>query len=209
MNLIFEESIRQSKPVPDFSRTDQYQVGLTLFGTVENPAFVRFVEKVGRETIATFSTHDWLVLATIARDDKVPKVLQGRVQRLLDLGLIERVAGRRCMLSRKYYEFVGQKAAYTRKKELDREQNLGLLLKHITDNAATGSKLEDLCQVLSALPMSHVQSLLRTLKRRGEAYPIGTTSAGRWFPGPAPGASIPKVSDPKSPPRRKKSEPID
>src|SRR5262249_16341770 len=50
MNLIFEESIRQSKPVPDFSRTDQYQVGLTLFGTVENPAFVRFVEKVGRET---------------------------------------------------------------------------------------------------------------------------------------------------------------
>jgi ATP-dependent DNA helicase RecG len=197
MNLIFEESIRQSKPVPDFARTDQYQVGLTLHGTVQDPAFVRFVEKVGKETTATFSTHDWLVLAAVARDEKVLKPLQGHVQRLLDLGLIERVAGRRCMLSRKYYEFVGRKAAYTRKKGLDREQNLGFLLKHITDNAATGSKLEDLCQVLSALPVSHVQSLLRTLKRRGKAHSVGTTSAGRWFPGPAPGTAAGKADDSK------------
>ncbi len=188
MNLIFEESIRQSKPVPDFSRTDRYQVGLTLFGTVEDPAFVRFVEKVGGATTATFSTHDWLVLASVARDERVPKGLQGRVQRLIDLGLIERVAGRRCMLSRKYYEFAGQKAAYTRKKGLDREQNLGLLLKHITDNAAAGSKLEELCQVLPALPVSQVRSLLRTLKRRDQAHSVGTTSAGRWYPGPEPRA---------------------
>jgi ATP-dependent DNA helicase RecG len=102
------------------------------------------------------------------------------------LGLIERVAGRRCMLSRKYYEFKGQKAAYTRKKGLDREQNLGLLLKHITDNSATGSKLEELCQVLPALPPSQVRSLLRTLERRHQAHSIGNTSAGRWNPGPAP-----------------------
>jgi ATP-dependent DNA helicase RecG len=195
MNLIFEEAIRQSKATPDFSRTDQYQVGLTLFGTVEDPAFVRFVEKVGRETTAPFSTHDWLVLAAVARDEKVPKALKGRVQRLLDLGLIERVAGRRCMLSRKYYEFVGRKAAYTRKKGLDREQNLGLLLKHIADNAATGSKLEDLCQVLSALPATHVQSLLRTLKRRGTAHSVGSTSAGRWYPGPTPGTTAKKSGD--------------
>ena len=89
------------------------------------------------------------------------------------------------MLSRKYYEFVGDEPAYTRKKGLDREQNLALLLNHITDNRATGSKLEDLCAVLSALPMTQVQSLLRTLKRQNKAHPVGTTSAGRWFPGVA------------------------
>ncbi len=186
MNLIFEESIRQSKPAPDFSRTDQYQVGLSLFGTVEDPEFVRFVEKVGRETTAAFGTHDWLLLAAVARDGKAPKGPQDRVQRLVDLGLIERVAGRRCVLSRKFYEFVGQKAAYTRRKGLDREQNLGLLLKHITDNAATGSKLEELCQVLPALPAIYVRSLLRTLDRREQAHSIGTTRAGRWYPGPKP-----------------------
>ena len=185
MNLIFEESIRQSKPIPDFARTDQYQVGLTLHGTVENPAFVRFVEKVGRETTATFSTRDWIILSTVARDEKVPKDLQGRIQKLLDLGLIERVAGRRYMLSQKYYEFVGDVPAYTRKKGLGRDQNLTLLLNHITDNKVKGSKLEDLCHVLPALPMTQVQSLLRTLKRKKLAHSVGKTSAGRWFPGPA------------------------
>ena len=49
MNLIYEDLIKQSKPSPDFARTDQYQVGLTLHGTVQDPAFVRFVEKVGKE----------------------------------------------------------------------------------------------------------------------------------------------------------------
>ncbi|MFO0845843.1 MAG: ATP-binding protein [Gemmataceae bacterium] len=193
MNLIYEEAIRQGKPVPDFARTDQYQVGLTLYGTVQDPAFVRFVQKVGQETTKTFNTHDWIVLAGVARDGKVPKAHQGRVQRLLDLGLIER-DGKRCMLSKKYYEFVGDKAAYTRRKGLAREQNLALLLKHITDNAATGSKREELCRVLPALPETHVQSLLKTLRRRLQAHPVGAKSASRWYPGPDPAGA---ADDPK------------
>lgn len=186
MNLIFEELIRQSKPVPDFARTDRYHVGLTLHGTVEDPAFVRFVEKVGKEKTATFDTHEWLVLAAIARGEKIGKDLQERTQRLLDLGLIERVTGRRFMLSRRYYEFIDQKGAYTRKRGLDREQNLGLLLKHIQDNAATGSPREELHQVLPALKESDVKSLLRTLKKRNLAHPVGVRRGARWFPGPAP-----------------------
>jgi len=183
MNLIFEESIRLSKPEPDFARTDQHQVGLTLHGTVQDPAFVRFVEKVGQETTKTFTTHDWIILASVARGEKVPKEHQCRVQRLIDLGLIER-AGKKCMLSRKYYEFVGDRAAYTRRKGLDREQNLSLLLKHITENAATGSPREELLQVLPALGESDVKSLLQTLKRRGEAHSVGERRTGRWYPGP-------------------------
>ena len=59
------------------------------------------------------------------------KDLQPRTQRLLDLGILERAGSKRLMLSRRYYEFVDQKGTYTRKKGLDREQNLALLLKHI------------------------------------------------------------------------------
>jgi hypothetical protein len=53
MNLIYEELIKQSKPAPDFARTDRYPVGLTLHGTVQDPAFVRFVEEVSKETATT------------------------------------------------------------------------------------------------------------------------------------------------------------
>lgn len=89
-------------------------------------------------------------------------------------------------MARRYYEFVGQKEAYTRKKGLAREQNLALLLNHVHENRTTGSKLEELCQVLPALPATQVQSLLRTLKRRGKAHPVGQRKAGLWFPGPSP-----------------------
>lgn len=183
MNLIYEELIKQSKSSPDFSRTDQYQVGITLDGTVQDPAFVRFVEKVGKESTAFFGTHDWMIFAQAARGEKIPKGQESRLKRLLDLGLIERGSGRTYILARRYYEFVGQKGAYTRKKGLGREQNLALLVKHIEENKATGSKLEELCQVLPALPSTQVQSLLRTLKRQGKAHPVGQRKAGLWFPG--------------------------
>lgn len=184
MNLIYEELIKQSKPTPDFARTDQYQVGLTLHGTVQDPAFVRFVEKISKETTISFGTHDWTIFAHVARGEKIPKGHEDRVKRLLDLGLIERAKGRTYILSRRYYEFVGQKGAYTRKKGLDRKQNLALLLQHLQENLTVGCKLDELCQVLPALPPSQVQSLLRTLQREGQIHSVGKTNQGRWFPGP-------------------------
>jgi ATP-dependent DNA helicase RecG len=184
MNLIFTEAIKQSKPIPDFPRTDRYQVGMTLHGTLQDAQFLRFLEKVGRETTASFSTHDWLILDRIAREQNLLEPDKVRLQRLVDLGIIER-AGKRYLLSRRYYEFAGHRAAYTRKKGLDREQNLALLLKHIQDNAETGSKLEELCEVLPALPITHVQSLLKTLKRRHQAHPVGRRKGSLWYPGPA------------------------
>ncbi len=95
MNLIFEEAIRQSKPTPDFSQTDRYQVALTLQGTVEDPNFLRFLEKVGQEKTTTFSTHDWLILSHIARGEKIPDAYKCRLGRLADLGVIERSGGRK------------------------------------------------------------------------------------------------------------------
>jgi ATP-dependent DNA helicase RecG len=127
-----------------------------------------------------------MILASAARGERIPKEEEGRVARLLDLGLIERGKGRAFMLSRRYYEFVGQRGAYTRKKGLDRDQNLALLLKHIKENRKTGCKLEELCQVLPSLPTTHVRSLLRTLQRRGKAHPKGWSHQAKWFPGPGP-----------------------
>jgi len=185
MNLIYEELIKQSKPTPDFTRTDQYQVGLTLHGTVQDLAFVRFVEKISQETTISFGTHDWTIFAHVARGEKIPKGQEDRVKRLLDLGLIERAKGQTYILARRYYEFVGQKGAYTRKKGLDRKQNLALLVQHLRENQTVGCKLEEFCQVLPALPPTQVRSLLRTLQRNGEAHCVGKTNQGRWFLGAA------------------------
>jgi hypothetical protein len=43
------------------------------------------------------------------------------------------------MLTRKYYEFIDRNSVYTRKRGLDRETNMQLLLKHIRDKGIMGA----------------------------------------------------------------------
>jgi ATP-dependent DNA helicase RecG len=41
---MFEATIREGKPKPDFGGTDEYEVRLTLQGDIQNPRFLRFLE---------------------------------------------------------------------------------------------------------------------------------------------------------------------
>ena len=185
MNLMFELSIQESKPTPDFAGTDQYQVVLNLNGEVQDPHFLQFLEKVGRETLDLFNTADFLLLDYIHRENKVPDYLQNRLQWLVEKGIVERFGrgrGVKYILSRRYYRMVDEKGAYTRKKGLDRETNKVLLLKHIKENKDSGSRLKELMQVLPALTMSQVQKLVTELKKEGKIFKTGTTKAARWYP---------------------------
>ena len=78
-------------PIPDFTGTDDYNVVLTLHGQIQDLRFLQFLEKVGRETLASFGTHDFLALDLIHREQPVPHDLRSNVQKLLELGVIERV----------------------------------------------------------------------------------------------------------------------
>jgi ATP-dependent DNA helicase RecG len=185
MNLMFEQSIQQGKPIPDFGGTDRYQVVLALHGQVRDPRFLQFLEKVGREKLQTFSTQDFLALDLVHRERPVPEYLQPRVRALADQGVIETIGrgrGTRYILSRQFYVMTGRKGVYTRKRGLDRETNKALLLKHIEDNSRDGTQLKELQQVLPALARSQIQSLLRELKADGRIRNEGRTKAARWFP---------------------------
>jgi ATP-dependent DNA helicase RecG len=185
MNLMFEQSIQESKPVPDFSGTDQYQVMLTLNGEVQDPRFLQFLEKIGREKLALFSTADFLLLDAVHREQAVPEHLKSRLQGLVALGVIEKLGrgrGTRYILGRRFYKMTGQKGAYTRKKGLDRETNKALLLQHIEENKESGSRLKELMQVLPYLSRSQIQSLLRELRSEGKIDKAGTTRAALWYP---------------------------
>lgn len=180
MDRIYERLVRNSQPRPDFTGTDAHRVSLTLHGDVQNPAFVRFLDKVGEERLETFSTRDYLVLDHVQRGEPVPELLRGRVARLLDVGVLERI-GRRLLLSRALYAHIGQRGAYTRRKGLDHDTNKALLLKHIRENAREGSPLSDLVQVLPQLAKRQVRGLLQELRIDGIAFVTGRRWA-RWYP---------------------------
>ena len=185
VNLMFERSIRQSKPLPEFETATPYEVRLVLRGNVTNPAFLQFLEKVGEETLASFDTYDLLVLDSLQREERVPEGQKGRLQRLVESGVIERVGrgrGARYLLSRRFYGAIGRRGAYTRHRGLDRETNKALLEKHIRDHG-TGCPMSELQEVLPNLSRAQIKRLLDELRREGKVQLKGERRWARWFPG--------------------------
>lgn len=181
MNRIFEHAVKQSKPLPDFTGTDNYQVSIALQGDIQRPEFIRFLEKIAPATLASFTTVDFLALDYIDRGEALSDQMKIRALRLIDLGVIER-AGRRLILSRGLYAHMGRKGSYTRKKGLDHETNKALLERHIVDNGVDGSPLADLVQVLPNLGERRVQALLHELRAEKRIRVEGQRRWARWFP---------------------------
>jgi ATP-dependent DNA helicase RecG len=182
INLIFESAIRNSKPEPDFSLSDKFQFGLSLDGTIQDPNFIKFLQKIGQEQSEKFTTQDWLILGAVATDKKISDNLKPSVQNLVELGILEKKGRGKLLLSRKYYSFVGRKGTYTRKRGLDREHNKALLFKHIAENKKEGSPLRELSDVLPNLTTNQLQSLVKELKTEKKIYSEGTTRAAKWYP---------------------------
>lgn len=185
VNLMYEECIRESKLTPDFTNTDDYQVAVTLHGTVQDTKFLKFLEKIGEEQLSTFSTEDFMALDVVNREQAIPEKLKPKINHLVDLGIVERFGhgrGVKYILSRKYYDFIKKKGVYTRKRGLDRNTNKALLLKHIKSNAEHGSHLSELKQVLPSLTREQLKTLLKEMKSDNLIYCEGRTRAGRWYP---------------------------
>jgi ATP-dependent DNA helicase RecG len=194
-DLIFRESIRQSKPLPDFSHTDAHFVWLTLHGEIQDPEFLRFLEEIGQERMAAFSTDDFLVVDLVHREQAVHDDLKSRVEHLLEQGIIERLGrgrGVRLLLSRRFYRRLGKAGVYTRKRGLNRETNKALLFRHIQDNQKEGSQLQELMQVLPSLSRDQVQKLLQDMKFEGRIHSTGYTKGARWYPSRSPSGIAPE-----------------
>ena len=93
-NRMFEQSIRESKPLPDFSDGDDYQVSVVLNGEVGDENFLRFLEAVGRETASSFTTEHLLLLDLIHREQAVPERLKPSLRALADTGVVENSGSR-------------------------------------------------------------------------------------------------------------------
>jgi len=184
VNLMIESAVRQTKPLPDFSGSADHEVRLILAGTVQNPAFIRYIERLGEDLLRTFSTDDFLTLDALSRDEKLPQRLRTRLPRLIELGAIEsqgRGRGIRHFLSRSLFEEIGKPGAYTRRKGLDHETNKELLLRHLGDRPDEGAPMRDLEQVLPAQSTSAIRRMLHELRSDGRVELRGKKRGSRWF----------------------------
>ena len=178
---IYTTCILETKPLPDFSRSDSYHINLALEGTIQDTSFLKFLEKIGKETQRSFCVDDFLILEYLRTGSRLPEHLKTRLPRLCDSGVVELVGkgrGVHYVLSKKFYEFTGKKGAYTRKRGLDRETRKELLLKHLKHYGR--GKLEEFYQVLPNLSRHQIYSLLKSLKSEGRISFVGSKKSGHW-----------------------------
>jgi ATP-dependent DNA helicase RecG len=185
MDLMFRQSVRQGKALPDPYRSDQHHVILRLSGEIADPRFLSFLEQIGDQTLQRFSTDDFLAIDVIHRGDPLPDRLKDRLKALIDAGVVERSGRGKVILSRKFYSFLGQSGVHTRKQGLDRETEKELLLKHLKAAEAEGAPMAELVQVLKDRSRGHVQRLINEIRDEGRAHMVGPTKAARWFWGAA------------------------
>jgi len=187
LNLMVESAIRQGKPLPNFAGTSGHEVRLTLEGLVRSPAFVRFMERLGEETLRSFATYDFLALDYVHREEPLPEYLRDRLSALIEAGAIESVGrgkGTRYLLSQRLYAEMGAKGVHTRKRGLDYETKKALLEKHLRAQKETGAPLAELRQVLPADSDSTVQRLLAEMRSEGRIALRGTRRWARWVIAP-------------------------
>jgi ATP-dependent DNA helicase RecG len=185
LDIIYSECIRESKSLPDFNGSDDYQVAISLDGQVQDPRFIPFLERVMAESQQSISLDSLLAIHAVYRDQPVPAETRHQFQRLVELGILEQIGrgkGRRFVLARRFYSHLGEKGAYTRVVGLDRETNKALLLRHIQGYQDAGTRLAELKGVLPALSEGQIQVLLREMRDSGSVRVEGKTRGGKWFP---------------------------
>ena len=185
MNRIFDACIKESKPRPDFTHTDENQVWLTLQGQVQNPQFLKFLEQIGEEQLEVFSTRELLLLDELFNNRLITDSAKAAVTTLIDSGIIKQVnmgKSKHFVFAEKYEDVVGTKRMPAGIKGLDRDMNKELLLSHIRAHAKNGSRMVDFLTILPGYSRSQVQVLLRELRKERKILVRGETHAARWYP---------------------------
>ena len=183
MNLMFELSVQEAKPLPDFSGTDEFFVCVTLNGLIIDKAMLFVINRISENCGALLSTTDFLTIDALYHERPLTEKMKSRLNHLIEMGIVEHIGRKKYVLARSLYAATGKTGVHTRQVGLDRDTNKELLLKHIRQNNAVGTPFKELQQVLPGLSRNQIQVLMRELKKDGRVSCVGKTSGARWFTG--------------------------
>jgi len=176
---IFEQSIRDGKGLPDLSRSDANTVRLVIPAQVKDKDFILYLERITNERQINLSFDEMYELERIRDRQKIER--PEFKDKFLQLGIIESVGkgrGTKYILSRRYYETIGQSGKHTRLKGLNRNQMKELILSHIREGKP--SCRGDLISGFPECNPQDISNILQELKRAGKIIHKGSTIKGSW-----------------------------
>jgi len=169
VDLMIKNQLSLGKNPPDYSRTDKHHVILKIDGTIQDIEFAKYVLLVASRKKKVLNDKELIILHKIKNNQKIDS---GQItENLLNLNLIERIKPGKYILSKEYYQDIGKKGEYTRRKGLDKETNKHLITKHL-QNYQKGY-MGDFIDVLKNISKPTINKYLNELKEEGKIELIG------------------------------------
>ena len=138
VDKIFYQTISEAKPSPNYAYSDNYQVELRLSGIVEDKAFALFIRRIqqDRKNREKLSVHEVIALNEIRKGLEKKSIDVAMLKKLEKEELIERIGktnSQKVILSKLYFEFTDNRAAYTDGKPIDGYQVGIVIMNHIQE----------------------------------------------------------------------------
>ena len=136
VDKIFYDTLSEGKKEPDYSKSDDFHVELTLSSVMHDQGFAIFIDSVqkGLPDEQKLSVHEIMTLAKIRDGENPARLDKSVVRNLLDRKLIEKrgkTKGTNYILCRSYFEYAGDIAAYARKSDWDENQMRMMVFSHL------------------------------------------------------------------------------
>lgn len=176
---IFSRTIAEGKGLPDYSASSSHEVNLEIGAQIQDIEFLKYIERVIKETGARLSAQDYVLLEHI-RQKKNLHGFETRLGRLVEYGLLERLGRGRTtkyILSKRYYIAFGKRGEYTRHRGLDKRTNIELLVKHLEIHKK--GYIKDFEQVLPHASRITINRYLQELALNGKVRLVGNPKITR------------------------------
>ena len=129
MNIIYETSVKEAKPLPDFSGTDDSFVSLTLNGLVLDKNMLSLINKIGNERLDILATLDFLTINSMFYNRDLTASMRSRLRHLTEMGIVEHVGRKKYVLARSLYSAAGKPGVHRKPDPLHRKyQSCSLVL---------------------------------------------------------------------------------
>ncbi len=180
MNLIYENSVHEGKRLPDWTGTDNYQVRLTLVGTVLEKRFLTFQRRIPQEQYDLLSSEDFLALYYVWQQQSLPVELKGNAKALCEQGLLAKLGRGKYRLPDLYQNLPSQDGMAVRPIPKNDEECKADILNYIREHIDNGVTLNDMLAIVPSREERQVRYLLNVMRKNGLVEVKGHGKSARW-----------------------------
>jgi len=176
---MFRKLIEESKPLPDYSKSDNFNVILKINGEIQDKNFIQFIQRLYKERNLELSIEQLLTLDEIRRGALKIENRQATIDQLLQQEIIIKKNLKGVInysLSNEFYP--EEKTFGEGKKQIGLEKQKDTLIQFLSKNHK--ASLSDLMELFSMSDRNKIYNILRPLKKEGLIEFIGEKKTGYW-----------------------------